>query len=139
MAWGQKLAKNLKPGQLIELVGDLGGGKTTIVKGIAKGLGIKATITSPTFNIHRTYQSKKGIILDHFDLYRLDDDSLIAHQINEKIKLADSIIAVEWAKNFTYLFDDDRLLIKLNFINQNTRELLVEAKGPKSINVIKNL
>lgn len=138
MALGQKIAEFLYPGQLVEFAGDLGGGKTTIIKGIARGLGIKKTVTSPTFNIYKTYKSNK-FILDHFDLYRLGDDFVISEQLKEKIKLADSVVVVEWAEKFKSLFSNDYLKIKLYFINENTRKIEILAKGDKSAKVLKRI
>ncbi len=72
MAIGQKLAQYLKPQDLILLDGDLGAGKTTFTKGLAKGLGIDRPIKSPTFTIIREYQDGR-IPLYHMDVYRLEE------------------------------------------------------------------
>ena len=71
-AFGAKLADKLKPGTVIAMVGDLGTGKTTLTKAIAKGLGVKETITSPTFTIVKEYEDGK-MPLYHFDVYRIGD------------------------------------------------------------------
>ncbi|GAH09692.1 unnamed protein product, partial [marine sediment metagenome] len=67
-----KLAKKLHGGQILALVGDLGGGKTTFVQGLAKTLGVRQKITSPTFVLLKDYKTKKNFDLVHVDLYRLD-------------------------------------------------------------------
>jgi tRNA threonylcarbamoyladenosine biosynthesis protein TsaE len=139
LALGQKVAKHLSPGQLIEFIGDLGGGKTTMIKGIAKGLGIKTTVTSPTFNIHRSYMGEDNLIFDHFDLYRLDDDAIITQTLNENISSKSSVVAIEWADNFTHLLDKDRLIIKMHFTDENARTIEIEAKGDKSNKLLKKL
>ena len=69
-AFGTALAQQLKPGTVLALIGNLGTGKTTLTKYIAEGLGVKETLTSPTFTIVREYHSGR-LPLYHFDVYRL--------------------------------------------------------------------
>ncbi|CAN5422257.1 hypothetical protein BH10PAT3_BH10PAT3_1100 [soil metagenome] len=78
------------------LSGDLGGGKTTFTKGLAKGLGYNGTLTSPTFTISRTYKCLGGINLHHFDFYRLDNGGVVAHELSEVAGEPRSVVAVEW-------------------------------------------
>ncbi|MBA3679449.1 tRNA (adenosine(37)-N6)-threonylcarbamoyltransferase complex ATPase subunit type 1 TsaE, partial [Candidatus Saccharibacteria bacterium] len=89
-----KLALLIHAPQLIELVGDLGGGKTTFTKTLGKTLGVKQTITSPTFNIHRSYKTKDGR-LEHFDLYRLTDDEIVMNELKDCLACDDSVVVVE--------------------------------------------
>ncbi|WP_284119802.1 tRNA (adenosine(37)-N6)-threonylcarbamoyltransferase complex ATPase subunit type 1 TsaE [Streptococcus canis] len=72
IAYGQMIGSHLSAGQVIVLTGDLGAGKTTLTKGIAKGLGINQMIKSPTYTIVREYQG--GLPLYHLDVYRIGDD-----------------------------------------------------------------
>ena len=72
-------AKKLKGGEVLGLKGDLGSGKTTFVQGLAKGLGVKESVTSPTFVILNLHQAGKGRTLAHFDLYRLNNEIGRAH------------------------------------------------------------
>jgi len=142
LAFGEKLANYINRGQLIELVGDLGGGKTTIIKGLAKGLKINKTVTSPTFNIYRSYQLPGGGFLKHFDLYRIESsDAIIANELKEALNDANSIVVIEWAKGFSKKIKPDRLIFDLRFINQNQREIRISSVGQKSqavLNRIKN-
>ena len=69
---GRRLAKTFSGGETVLLVGELGAGKTRFAKGIARGLGVKETVTSPTFALHNRYRGKK-LFLNHFDFYRLSD------------------------------------------------------------------
>ncbi len=139
MAFGEKLAKLVKPGQLIEFAGDLGGGKTTIIKGLARGLGITKTVTSPTFNITRSYELPSGGKLEHFDLYRLEDDEIIFRELSEVITGKQSIVVIEWAKPFIRNLADDYLLVNLHFVNETTRHLEVEGIGQKSQKIVEAL
>lgn len=87
----QKFSKNLKKKDIVVLNGELGAGKTTFVKGIAKGLGIEEVITSPTYTIVKEYKN----ILCHIDAYRIHDEDLGVGEYLEK----NFIICIEWSKN----------------------------------------
>jgi tRNA threonylcarbamoyladenosine biosynthesis protein TsaE len=136
---GEKLAKSATTPQLVELVGDLGGGKTTLVKGIAKGLGITQTVTSPTFNIHRTYKAPNGKVLEHFDLYRLDDDEIVLNELDDALSDNNAIVCVEWADHFHEHLTDDRLIIECHFVSEDERKFIIMATGQQSAKVVEAL
>jgi len=136
---GQKLAKFIKPPILIELVGDLEGGKTVLVKAIAKGIGIKQTITSPTFNIHRSYEAPNGMRLEHFDLYRLSDDEIVLNELLDSLESPKSIVCTEWANHFTTLANNDKLTIECHYISDTERKYVFSAQGNKANSIIKDL
>lgn len=96
-ALAQSLSGQLKGGALIELVGDLGAGKTTFVHGLARGLGYDGPITSPTFTVARRYQLQDGRFLNHVDLYRVQADPMSEEALHEAVKKQDEIVVVEWA------------------------------------------
>lgn len=143
----QKLATHLPATFTLELVGDLGGGKTTFVKGLAHGLGITQTITSPTFTIHRSYQGAYDKYLEHFDLYRLaetsdknsSEDSVVAEELIEASSKANAITAVEWAKPLESKLPSDRLIIAFHYIDENSRAIEFQATGPNSAKLLENL
>lgn len=90
---GELLGERVQPGDLLFLSGELGAGKTTLVKGIAKGMGIKAAVTSPTFQLIKTYQGK--YCLNHLDLYRLEAES--ETEILEPEELTEAgVTVIEW-------------------------------------------
>jgi len=104
-----KLAKKLRGGEIIALEGDLGAGKTTLVKGLARAFGIKQHVTSPTFVLMKVYQVTKPACrqagkklkvkeLIHVDCYRLDDpQELFYLGIEEYLNKPDIIVVIEWA------------------------------------------
>ena len=106
---GISLAQDLKPGDSVSLEGDLGTGKTALVKGIARGLGIDDTITSPTFTIVNSYE---GIIpLHHFDVYRIDDpDELFDIGWDEYFD-GEAVCIVEWGDRVPEMFPPKRIRI----------------------------
>lgn len=136
MAIGKKLGQNVHPGQLIELVGDLGGGKTTLVKGMALGLGIAKTITSPTFSIQRSYELPDGKSFEHFDLYRLEDEDAVKAEIAEYLHDPAVIMAVEWAKPFIAALKPDRLIVEMHWVDETSRDIIIKSTGPQSQKVI---
>lgn len=139
LAIGERIGGSLQSGQLIELVGDLGGGKTTLVKGIATGLGITKTITSPTFSIQRSYELPDGGVLEHFDLYRLEDQDMVVNELTECLQDPCATVAIEWSKPFVGHMRPDRLIIEVSWKSENDRSIVLSATGPQSQRIIEAL
>ncbi len=136
MAIGEQIGCQVRPGQLIELVGDLGGGKTTLTKGIAKGLGITKTITSPTFSIQRSYELLGGASFEHFDLYRLEGEDAVKQEIAEYLDDPTVITVVEWAKPFIAALKPDRLVVDMHWTGDTTRDITLSATGRESARIL---
>lgn len=126
---GQKIGELVKAGQVIELVGDVGSGKTTFTKGIAKGLDISDEITSPTFNIKNEYAGR--LKLNHLDLYRLSEPGLIENEIAELQDEKASVTVVEWAGNVQEVLSKDRIKIEFKTTGDETRKLKIDL--PESL------
>jgi len=128
---GQIIGHSLRGGEIIFLSGILGAGKTVLVKGIAKGLGVKGKITSPTFNIMRVYNTPQGGKLYHFDCYRLKKYSDLADLgWEEIISEKNAVVILEWPecivdKDIKKLFDKDVIKIKIK-IEGNKRRINLE-------------
>lgn len=129
--FGERLGKLLRPGICIELVGDVGAGKTTLVRGIAKGMGITETIQSPSFTISRTYQINE-MTLAHYDFYRLDDPGIMKEELSEALQNGYSVVIVEWADSVESLLPSDRLKISFTPTDEKRRKLTGAAGGPMS-------
>ena len=122
----EKMGEKLNGGQFFALFGNLGGGKTNFTQGLAKGLGIKRRIISPTFIILRQYKLKKGNFY-HIDLYRTESlNDLINLGIDEIISDKNNIVVVEWAEKMKELLPKKRISISFKFLEENKREIKIE-------------
>lgn len=139
VALGKKIAKQLAPGILIALVGDLGSGKTTMIQGIANGLGAKREeVKSPTFILFHIYKSK--IPVYHFDLYRLESSKQFEEIGFDEFALdPNTIVLIEWADRADSILPKDRLQISLKETAENRREISINATGLESKKILKKL
>lgn len=122
MKVGEKLARQLNGGELIELAGDLGSGKTTFAKGLAKGLDSNDEVTSPSFALKNIYKGR--LDLYHFDLYRLEEPGLINHEIKDSITDS-SVVAIEWAGATSDILPTDRIVVEFFADGENSRRLKI--------------
>ncbi len=95
-AAGARIAAGLVPGDVVHVVGELGSGKTTLVRGACRALGVSAAVTSPTFALAHRYPARAGLVVSHLDLYRLGGLALEDPQLLEDYFGADRIAFVEW-------------------------------------------
>lgn len=129
MAFGEQLAKKLQAGMTILLHGELGAGKTTLTKGLAKGLGIKRVVKSPTYTLIREY-TDGNYPLYHMDVYRLEDsggDSLGFYEYFN----GEGIAVVEWSQFIQDDLPDSHLDIYLEHVpsNETVRQVELQATG----------
>lgn len=124
---GQELAGYLAPNDNIELVGDVGAGKTTLTTGIARGLGIKEDIQSPTFTINRTYQIDEDHELSHYDFYRLTDAGIMSDEFYESIDDDQTITVVEWGDIVADVLPESRISISIKATNENQRQVDIQT------------
>lgn len=128
-SFGLKLAESLKPGDIISLIGDLGAGKTTLTKAIAKGLGIEEMITSPTFTIVQEYEGGR-LPLYHFDVYRICHIEEMYELGYEEYFYGQGVCVVEWANLIQELIPADRIKISLAYgEKENQRICEIEGAG----------
>jgi tRNA threonylcarbamoyladenosine biosynthesis protein TsaE len=95
-AVGARIASRLKPGDVVLVAGELGAGKTTLIRGACRALGVADPIVSPTFTIGRRYRGREGLPVSHLDLYRLTDLSLEEPGLLDDYLTADAISFIEW-------------------------------------------
>lgn len=119
---GERLGKALKGGEVIELVSDLGGGKTTFVRGLARGAGSEDKVASPTFTISKVYDCP-NFQIHHFDFYRLPEPGVVADELAEAVGDPGVVVVVEWADVVQHVLPKKRLTIRLIQTPQGDREL----------------
>lgn len=128
---GKVIARNLKSGDIICLFGELGSGKTVLVKGVAYGLGIKRDkIISPSFVLIREHHQGK-LPLYHFDLYRLKSPSAILGLGYEEYFYDEGVTVIEWADRLKYLLPREFLKIEISFRTNSQRLLEFSAVGER--------
>jgi tRNA threonylcarbamoyladenosine biosynthesis protein TsaE len=130
--FGRMIGAQLSGGEILELVGDVGAGKTTFVKGLARGLKIDDDIQSPSFTINRTYDARDGLRLSHYDFYRLHDPGIMADELREVTDSSDTITVIEWADIVTNVLPDDRLTISITADGEESRAIELHAAGAKA-------
>ncbi|MER5259665.1 MULTISPECIES: tRNA (adenosine(37)-N6)-threonylcarbamoyltransferase complex ATPase subunit type 1 TsaE [unclassified Streptomyces] len=112
---GRRLAKLLRPGDLVMLTGELGAGKTTLTRGLGEGLGVRGAVTSPTFVIARVHPSlSDGPPLVHVDAYRLGGGLDEMEDLDLDVSLPESVIVVEWGDGKVEELSDDRLHVVID-------------------------
>ena len=131
-----KLAKYIKGGDIILLNGDLGAGKTTFVKGFAQAVGVKQSVTSPTFTLLKTYKANNFTIV-HVDAYRLDGDTFdeLDDYINDE-----NVVFIEWSDCLASQdLIENHLSINIRYISKNQREYTISYNGERYENIVKEL
>ena len=128
---GEAIGRSVSGGEVLELVGDIGAGKTTLTKGIAQALGINEPVQSPTFTISRVYDSPKGLRLAHYDFYRLGEAGIMGDEIREAMD-DNSVVVVEWAGAVDDDLPKDRLVVKIITISEEERLVEFHPGGKKS-------
>lgn len=121
-ALAEKMAKALQGGEVIELVSDLGGGKTTFVRGLIRGLGSTDRVASPTFTISKIYNAGK-LEVHHFDFYRLHEPGIVADELAELVGDPQVVVVVEWAGVVQHVLPEKRLTIKIEQTPKGNRRL----------------
>lgn len=121
-ALGAAIGERVKGGEVIELVSDLGGGKTVFVRGLARGMGSRDKVASPTFTISREYRGKR-LTLYHFDFYRLTEADIVADELHEVAGDPDSVVAIEWGEIVHDVLLPERLTLTITAISETERRL----------------
>lgn len=130
--FGQQLGRILSGGEVIELIGDVGAGKTTFTKGLAIGMGIDEVVQSPSFTISRTYENTESIRMVHYDFYRLHDAGVMKQDLQESIEDDKTVTVVEWADIVSGVLPDDRLSLRFTSPTETSRSVDIKAGGSRS-------
>lgn len=124
-----KIGKNLKGDEVIELISDLGGGKTVFTKGLVAGAGSQDLVSSPTFTISKIYKCPKFEI-HHFDFYRLSDPGVVKLELKEVIHDKKIVTVVEWANIVGKVLPKKHIKTEIKSSNDNER--LIKITVPES-------
>lgn len=139
MALGERIGSLLQGGEVIELLGDVGAGKTTLVKGIAKGMGSTDDIQSPTFIISAVHSAAGGLTLAHYDFYRLHDAGIMAEELAETIHDQTVVTIIEWGEIIAGVLPKDTVKITITAPTEHTRQFELAASGAKSNRILEGL
>ena len=131
---GERLGRALEPGDLVLLFGELGSGKTTLVRGLAKGAGLRARVSSPSFALANVYRGRR-LTLHHLDLYRVEPGDAGEIGVDELLQDPRGALAVEWPKSGGP-WPADRLEISLAHAPPGRRAEL-RARGPRARKLLK--
>ncbi len=115
----------LRGREVIELISDIGGGKTTFVKGLARGLDVHDTVQSPTFTISRIYNARDDLELHHFDFYRLNEAGIVADELAESLHQPNVIVAVEWGEIVHDVLPAERITVHLTSLGDTERKITI--------------
>ena len=110
---------------VIELVGDVGTGKTTLTRGFAKSLGVEEDVTSPSFTISKAYATKDGKTLVHYDFYRLQDPGLMSEDLEENISNPNNIVVIEWSDSVKNLLPENHTIVNIRYNDDGSREVKI--------------
>lgn len=126
---GQQIGRRLRGGEIIELVGDVGTGKTTLTRGIARGLAIDEPITSPSFTISCHYCGRDGLSLNHYDFYRLNTPGIIANELVESLNDPHGITIIEWGESVNDILPPEHITIAIEYRPDQGRNVDIAASG----------
>ena len=126
-AFAHKLGQQLKPGTCIAFAGGLGAGKTTFTRGLALGMGLPDTVSSPTFALVNEYHGDGAVSMYHFDMYRVTSPEALETTGFWDYPLEDGVFVIEWAENITDALPAQTIHITIEPIDDNTRRITVEG------------
>lgn len=125
---GEKLGAKCKGGEIFLLSSDLGGGKTTLSKGIAKGLSSQDVVSSPTFTVSNVYDAKNDIKVYHFDFYRLQEGGVVEQELRELTEDPKAVILIEWGDIIDESLPADMIRISIDRVSsgEDNRQVIVD-------------
>lgn len=133
MALAERIGQRFRGGEVIELVSDLGGGKTTFVKGLAKGMGSLDTVHSPSFTLSNEYRAG-DITLCHFDFYRLQEAGVMRDELAELVNDPQVVVAVEWPDIIEDVLPASRITVRITPTGETARQ--IEISYPEQLSYL---
>jgi tRNA threonylcarbamoyladenosine biosynthesis protein TsaE len=116
-----RIGHKLLGGEVVELVSDLGGGKTAFVSGLAKGMGSKDPVRSPSFTLSSQYKAG-GLTLHHFDFYRLKEPGIMRNELAEVLEDPKAVVVIEWAGIVKKVLPAKHLTVRIKATGETSRQ-----------------
>lgn len=120
--FGERLGRNLRGGEIIELNSDLGGGKTTLTRGIVRGAGSGDVAASPTFTVSKLYKAP-NFDIKHYDFYRLPESGIMEYELQDCLNDPKIVIIIEWGDIVRHTLPRKRLTINLEVAGDDARKI----------------
>ena len=130
---GRKIGAILRGGEVLLLQSDLGGGKTTLTKGIVAGAGSSDMVSSPTFTVSKEYTTPNYIIV-HYDFYRLQDPGILEHEVAEYIDDISRVLVIEWGERIMQKLSVSPINISIEYTADEGRDIMINV--PKKYNYV---
>ena len=134
----QHLAENLPTKFCLELIGDVGAGKTTFTKALVEKLGSNDEVTSPSFAINNRYQLNDGREVSHYDFYRLGEAGVISQELLEDLVSPQTCVIVEWAETVSQVLPTERLQMTITTLADGGRRLELVGFDTGNMNMEQN-
>ncbi len=125
--FGRRLTWGKRKATVLELVGDVGTGKTTFTRGLAQGLGLAEAVTSPSFTILKVYALPQDRSLVHYDFYRLPEPGIMAEDLAEAVADPRNVVVVEWGESVANLLPAERQILQFRYRDDGAREVVVNG------------
>jgi tRNA threonylcarbamoyladenosine biosynthesis protein TsaE len=121
MRFGQRIGSGLRGGEIIRLIGDVGAGKTTLVRGVVDGINSKDHVSSPTFTVHKKYTGRVDVY--HYDFYRVQNDQAIARELAELAQEPRTCVVIEWPEYAALKLPVEPIDITIDITGEDQRSL----------------
>jgi len=138
-ALGAKIGDRIMGGEVIVLIGDIGAGKTTFTKGLARSMGISEDVQSPTFTVSRVYETGRGVTLAHYDFYRLSDPGIMRAELMEAVHDPRVATIIEWSEIVADVLPTDTLRMIITATGEDTRIVELVPGGERSRALIEEI
>jgi len=138
-ALGAKIGDRIMGGEVIVLIGDIGAGKTTFTKGLARSMGISEDVQSPTFTVSRVYETGRGVTLAHYDFYRLSDPGIMRAELMEAAHDPRMATIIEWSEIVADVLPTDTLRMIITATGEDTRIVELVPGGERSRALIEEI
>ncbi len=122
-AFAESIGRRLRGGEIIELIGDVGAGKTSFVRGLARGADSKDRVSSPTFTVSQIYTSD-NVTIHHYDFYRLDDVAIMQSELAEVITQGKTAAVLEWAGSVQNVLPSEHISIRIEVAGEDERRFV---------------